>query len=187
MKIIKPLSLFGALAAVLCIPLSAFAAAGDASWSCGEGYLTAAKGKLDGVEQYECQKLWCRDLENGKSMGSGERASGGYKATPEPVELCDASGKCVSCFGDRKWCAGEAAGAWNPEYGAYTKNGADSNAYLAAQKGDCYAWQMQKPVCRNEGEVAVIEGGEWVCAVSEGNTQGVRASGIRRSGGVKRR
>ena len=37
--------------------------------------------------------------------------------------LEDAKGNSVECWGQRKWCAGEVVGQWNPEYGAYTKNG----------------------------------------------------------------
>ena len=167
---------------------NAHSAAGDKFISCGEGFLVVAKGKVDGIDSYECQKLWCRDLENGKSMGSGDKANSGYRATPTPdpgVE--DSKGKQVPCFGDRKWCAGETPGVWNPTYGAYTKGGQDSNAYLAIQKGDCWVWQMQKPVCTGEGEVAVLEGAEWVCVIGEDNPNAIRASSIRRTGTIKRR
>lgn len=163
-------------------------AADEKFLSCGEGYLVISKGKVDGIEQYECQKLWCRDLENGKVMGAGDRANAGYRVTSTPFPgVEDSKGNQIACFGDRKWCSNEDTGVWNPEYGAYTKRGADSNAYLSAQKGDCFAWLMQKPICTGEGEAAVLEGGEWVCVVSEQSSDAVRKSTIRRTGTIRRR
>ena len=155
--------------------------------SCGEGFLVVAKGKSsDGLSQYECQKLWCRDLENGKPMGVGDKANAGYKATSGPYPgVSDASGKQIACFGDRKWCAGETAGVWNPQFGAFTRGGADNNSYMSIQKGDCFAWQMQKPVCTGENESAIMQNGEWVCATADTAASNVRASAIRRTGAVR--
>jgi len=153
--------------------------------SCGAGYILTSHSNVDGIKAEECQKLWCRDLENGKSMGSGKNAASGYKATNTPMELCDVSGNCVECFGDRKWCAGETAGIWNPEYGAYTRGGADNAAYTSYQKGGCFAWRLEKPNCP-DGETAVLQGGKWICATSSGTTEGSRASSVRRTGTLRR-
>ena len=90
-----------------------------AQFSCGDGYVLVDHSKIDGIKTQECVKLWCRDLENGKSMGNGNSAASGYRATREPVELSDDKNNTIKCFGDRKWCSGEAAGVWNPEFGGY--------------------------------------------------------------------
>ncbi|MDE6250345.1 MAG: hypothetical protein K2M34_01785 [Alphaproteobacteria bacterium] len=153
--------------------------------SCGPGYILTSHAKIDGINAAECQKLWCRDLENGRNMGSGKNANSGYKSTNSPTELCDASGKCIECFGERRWCAGETPGTWNPEYGAYTRSG-DNSTYRSYQKGSCFAWRLEKPECEN-GETAILQGGKWVCATASGNTTGTRASSIRRTGTTLRR
>lgn len=163
-------------------------AADEKFLSCGEGYIVVPNGKIDGIESMECQKLWCRDLENGRVMGSGDRANTGYRATSSPYPgVEDSKGNQIACFGDRKWCSNNDAGVWNPEYGAYTKRGADSNVYLSTQRGDCFAWLMQKPVCSGQGEVAIMTDGEWVCAVAEQSTEAIRKSSIRRTGTIRRR
>ncbi|MBP3397383.1 MAG: hypothetical protein J6K82_00455 [Alphaproteobacteria bacterium] len=153
--------------------------------SCGAGYvLVESRNKIDGVPSAECQKLWCRDLENGKQMGSDDKANSGYQMTPGVVELCDAKGNCVECWGERKWCGGEARGEWNPEYGAYTRGG-DNSTYESYQKGSCFAWRLEKPSCP-EGETAILKSGQWVCAVSSGTTEASRSSAIRRTGTLRR-
>ena len=153
--------------------------------SCGPGYvLVEGRKKIDGVPLSECQKLWCRDLENGKVMGSEEKPNSGYQVTNSASELCDAAGNCVECWGARKWCAGEARGEWNSEYGAYTRGG-DNTTYLSYQKGSCFAWRLEKPEC-DVGETAVLKDGKWVCAVSSGTSEAGRASGVRRTGNVRR-
>lgn len=153
--------------------------------SCGPGYILTAHNKIDGINAAECQKLWCRDLENGKSMGSGKNAASGYKTTSAPVELCDANNNCIECFGDRKWCSGEPAGIWNPEYGAYTRSGEDNATYISYQKGSCFAWRLEKPDCPN-GQTAILQGGRWLCATSSGTTEAGRASSVRRTGTLRR-
>lgn len=153
--------------------------------SCGPGYVLATHAKVDGIETAECQKLWCRDLENGKSMGAGIRAASGYRTTNGPQLLCDANNNCVECFGERKWCAGEIAGIWNPEYGAYTRGGGDNVTYLSYQKGSCFAWRLEKPTC-DSGQTAVLKGGQWVCTTPSGTDVGSRASSIRRTGTTRR-
>jgi hypothetical protein len=118
--------------ALCCLASGAMASehAAEKFLSCGPGYILATKSKTDGINVSECQKLWCRDLENGKTMGDGRSASGGYKSTGAATELCDAKHNCIECFGDRKWCSGEPVGIWNPEYGAYTRGGSDTAAYI---------------------------------------------------------
>ncbi len=163
-----------------------FGGANAAFTSCGLGYILNTHAKIDGINAAECQKLWCTDLENGKTMGKNNSASSGYKSTSAPVELCDARGNCVECFGDRKWCGGETAGVWNPEYGAYTRGGGDNATYISYQKGGCFAWRLEKPNCPN-GETAVLMNGEWHCATASGSDVGSRASSVRRTGTLRRR
>lgn len=153
--------------------------------SCGPGYILVSAGKVDGIPTYECQKLWCRDLENGKYMGTKTAAASGYYDTGAPVELCDNQNNCVECFGERRWCSGEAAGVWNPEYGAYTRGGEDNSTYYSYQKGNCFAWRVEKPNCP-EGQTAVLRDGAWVCATSTGTTEASRASSVRRTGTLRR-
>ncbi len=164
---------------------SVFGAANAAFTSCGPGYILTTRSNIDGIAAAECQKLWCVDLETGKAMGKGKNAASGYKATSAPVELCDAKNNCIECFGERKWCGGEAEGRWNPEYGAYTRGGADNATYLAYQKGSCFAWRLEKPSCP-DGETAVLLNGEWHCATSTGSDTASRASSIRRTGTLRR-
>lgn len=160
-------------------------AAGAAFTSCGPGYVLAKHADIDGMHAQECQKLWCVDLETGKSMGSGKNAANGYRATVAPVELCDAEKNCIECYGERKWCGGEIEGIWNPEYGAYTRGGADTATYLSYQKGGCFAWRLEMPTCP-EGQKAVLLDGEWHCSNASGSGNASRASSIRRTGTLRR-
>lgn len=173
---------------LFCVLFSIFGiATADATLtSCGPAYiLVESRQKIDGIASAECQKLWCRDLETGKVMGSGDRANSGYQMTGAPVELCDANNKCIECWGARKWCSGEVAGEWNPEYGAYTRGG-DNATYQSYQKGSCFAWRLEKPQCA-EGQTAIIQDGRWVCAVPADTASGVnRASSVRRTGTMRR-
>jgi hypothetical protein len=177
------------LIALYCFALGVSGVAGAADekfLSCGPGYILAAKSKTDGINVSECQKLWCRDLEVGKSMGSGNTASSGYKATAVALELCDAKNNCIECFGDRKWCASEAVGIWNPEYGAYTRGGGDTATYISYQKGDCFSWRLEKPNCAG-GEQAILQNGEWVCVTASSGSSGIsRPSAVRRTGSIRR-
>lgn len=164
----------------------AFCAADAAKFtSCGAGYVLASHAKIDGLNTAECVKLWCRDLETGRAMGSGDRAANGYVDTPEPVELTDAAGNRIECFGRRKWCGGAVAGEWNPEYGAYTRDGADNATYQSYQKGSCFTWQLEKPECPN-GQSAVLQNDEWVCVDFVVSPDTVRKSTVRRTGTVRR-
>lgn len=160
--------------------------AADDFISCGPGYILETHSDIDGIDAMECQKLWCRDLETGKVMGSGNRANNGYKDTAYPMELCDADNNCIECFGDRRWCSGERAGYWNAEYGAYTYDGADNSTYTSYQKGSCFAWHLDSPDCP-DGQTAILQNGEWICATENVNTSSAHQSSIRRTGGTLRR
>ncbi|MBD5389084.1 hypothetical protein HDR63_02410 [bacterium] len=187
MKIHQIFSCFCLLGAVIAASATSATAAADQKFlACGPGYVLGTHAKIDGVNAAECQKLWCVDLETGKTMGAGKNPVSGYQSTSAPVELCDADNNCIECFGARKWCSGEVAGVWNPEFGAYTRGGADSATYLSYQKGACFAWRLEKPNCP-AGETAILQGGEWICATATGNTSGVdRASSIRRTSAMRR-
>ena len=154
--------------------------------SCGAGYILSSHAKIDGINAEECVKLWCMDLETGKTMGKNNTANSGYKATSAARELCDARGNCIECFGERKWCGGETPGVWNAEYGAYTRNGADNATYQSYLKGGCFAWRLEKPSCP-DGQVAVLTGGEWHCAISTGGGNINRAASIRRTGAIRKK
>ncbi|MDR0741833.1 MAG: hypothetical protein LBF28_03610 [Rickettsiales bacterium] len=182
----KPKYLFVALCC-LAFGATAVAHAADEKFlSCGPGYVLAAKSKTDGINVAECQKLWCRDLETGKNMGVKNSAERGYKSAASPTELCDVNNKCVECFGDRKWCAGEPTGSWNPEYGAYTRGGGDTATYVSYQKGDCFSWRLEKPNCE-AGQQAILKNGEWICVTSgSGSSTGTRESAVRRTGTIRR-
>lgn len=161
--------------------------AGAEDFSCGPGYILVERSDIDDINAVECQKLWCRDLETGKPMGSGDRANSGYQATSYPMELCDANGNCIECFGDRRWCTGQPQGYWNPEYGAYTYGGDDNATYQSSQRGSCFVWNMiDTPDCP-DGQTAVLQDGKWTCAVSVGTTTGGRESSVRRTSGSLRR
>lgn len=175
--------LFASFLFCVCVVLCAPALA--AGFTCGDGYVLVDRAtKIDGIKTKECQKLWCMDLETGDMMGNGNNVTSGYRATGEPVELRDNLGNSIMCFGDRKWCSGETPGGWNPEYGAYTRNGADSITYQAFKKGGCWTWRLEKPECE-DGMTAILQGDEWVCAKQSGSSTG-RASSVRRTGALRR-
>ncbi len=173
-------SLFAGMS-MFCLP--AFSAD---TFSCGDGYILVSHSKIDGINAMECEKLWCMDLETGKKMGNGNTAAAGYRATDEPVLLEDDKGNEIRCFGDRKWCAGETAGVWNPEFGGYTRGGGDTVTYKSYQKSGCFAWRLEKPDCES-GKTAVLQNGEWVCVSAVGQSDGGRASTIRRTGNIRYR
>lgn len=163
-----------------------FAADAAKFTSCGAGYVLSSRTTItDGVKTQECEKLWCRDFETGKMMGDGKSANSGYVATSVPEQICDKDGNCIDCFGARKWCGGEAAGIWNPEYGAYTRDGADNATYQSYQKGSCFAWRLEKPECP-DNQIAVLQNGEWVCTMSVDTTAGTRESAVRRGPTLRR-
>ena len=167
------------------VVLGCIGGANAAFTSCGPGYiLVETRKKIDGIVSAECQKLWCRDLETGKSMGEGDKPNSGYKSTNSAFELCDANNNCVECWGERKWCGGEIAGVWNPEYGAYTRGG-DNATYQSYQKGSCFAWRLEKPDC-DDGMSAILQDGRWICVKESGKAEAARASTLRRTGAIKR-
>ncbi len=152
---------------------------------CGDGYVLNPGNDVDGIAMATCEKIWCRDLETGNTMGAGDSASVGYVATNYPNELC-VGRDCVMCFGDRRWCKGEKVGIWNPEYGGYTRDGADSAAYESYLRGGCFAWKLEKPTCA-DGEMAILKDGEWFCATSSVGVSNTLKSSTRRGGGTGRR
>jgi hypothetical protein len=143
---------------------------------CGAGWILKSATAIDGVKAEKCEKLWCRDLENGKSMGAGDKANTGYSATTNTivVESLDTEGqkKSIECFGERKWCAGETAGKWNPEYGAYTKKGEDSILFISVLRGDCFSWGATtsgEAGCK-DGQTPVLVNGKWGCSIRKTGT-----------------
>lgn len=155
------------------------------TFSCGDGYILVEHSKIDGIPTMACERLWCMDLETGRKMGSGNTAASGYRATTEPVDLKvqefgTTNVLSIRCFGERKWCSGEAPGEWMPEYGGYTRDGEDAPAYKSYQKGGCFAWRLEKPACES-GMTAILEDGKWVCVTEEQRGTGTRASTIRRT------
>lgn len=162
----------------------------DKFTSCGPGYILTSHDKIDGISAEECQKLWCRDLENGKSMGNGKNAASGYQTTSAPERLCaydeeTKQEKCIECFGDRKWCSGEVPGIWNQTYGAYTRRGDDNATFISYQRGGCFAWRLEKPECP-DGQTAILRDEKWVCAVPSQSTDVNRGSAVRRTGTLRR-
>ena len=181
-------SLFICACATFCVP--AFSAG---TFSCGEGYVLVSHSKIDGITAMECEKLWCRDLETGLSMGSGNTAANGYRTTSTPQPLSDNTGKTIVCFGDRKWCSGEVVGEWNADFGGYVRPGDEPDpnnnskfTYQSYQKGSCFAWRLEKPSC-DAGETAVLQNGKWNCIPNVGTKDVNRASSVRRTGALMRR
>ncbi|MCM1294979.1 MAG: hypothetical protein NC311_05510 [Muribaculaceae bacterium] len=158
-----------------------------ATFSCGPGYVLANHSKIDGIDAMECQKLWCRDLETNKPMGVGKNANSGYKSTNSPVLLEDSAHNTIECFGERRWCANEPAGVWNPEYGTYMRG--DSITYRSYQKGSCFAWRLSEPKCE-AGQTAIYDekSGKWNCSSSNAaaNAKVIRSSTMRRTGAARR-
>ncbi len=169
---------------VLCFAISpVFAAGNTSSFSCGAGYVLASHNKIDGINAKECKKLWCRDLETNKAMGSGDKVATAYVDVLS--EVFDGS-TSIECFGERKWCAGEPAGVWEPNLGIYVRGSDDGSTYKAYQKGSCFAWRLEKPECTN-GESAILVDGEWVCAkANSGGVNTVMKSSVRRTGTMRR-
>lgn len=169
----------------LCFLCACMWDAGAALTSCGSGYVLASHDKIDGVNAAECVKLWCYDLETGDVMGRGDTPANGYKMTTVTQKLYDVKGNSVECWGDRKWCGGEEVGIWNPEYGAYTKGGADSAAHISYRKGGCFGWKAGKPAC-GVGKSAIWDGTEFVCADRVDNASAMKESTVRRPGSAGR-
>ena len=171
-------SLFG-----LFVFVSAMPAFGASTFSCGAGYVLAAHDKIDGINAKESKKLWCRDLETNKAMGSGDKVASGYVDVLSETTDGNTS---VECYGERKWCSGEPAGVWSPEYGIYVRGSDDGSTYKAYQKGSCFAWRLEKPEC-GQGESAILRNGEWVCVTSSGgDISNIQKSSVRRTGTMRR-
>jgi len=133
---------------------------------CGEGFIGVTVQNQSGIPTVECRRLWCRDLENGRPMGSGDRPNNGYDNTAVPEEICGGN-DCISCFGRRRWCQGESAGIWEPEAGMYVR----SNEVVSpgspilnrgVLSGNCFRWQLQAHGC-GPNQVAYNDGTAWIC------------------------
>lgn len=153
------------------------------AFSCGDGYALVESKRVDGIDAFQCQRVWCMDLEAGAYMGSGDRANSGYSDTREPYELCDNAGNCVMCFGERRWCSGEQPGEWRPEYGAYVRG--DGTAYQSYKKGSCFGWRLEKPNCP-DGQIAILDGGNYICGVRDVSVDQHKASSVRRTTSVRK-
>lgn len=128
-----------------------------ANVDCGDGWVVASS--KSGSQTHQCEKLWCIDLETGKSMGSGNSANSGYIMGSNPNSI-SAYGKSVTCWGERKWCSGAGNGDWSDEMGAYIRNG--GTAYETQLSGGCWKWDLTKPKCPS-GTVAILQDNEWAC------------------------
>lgn len=171
---------------LLSLFVGCFAANAEDVLSCGVGYVLVDTNKtIDGIPVSECQKLWCLDLETGGKMGDGAKANSGYVDTADVVRLCDVDKNCIECWGERRWCAGEVPGEWNPEYGAYTRRGDDNATYESYKKGNCFAWSLEKPDCA-AGQTAILQDEKWVCMDVKTDNGISRESSIRRTS-TKRR
>jgi hypothetical protein len=181
---------FQALFFLLIVANSSICVAADEKFvDCGPGYMVSSAKNRDGIQTVECKKIWCMDLENGKSMGSGSTAANGYVSTTGPAQVCDPhdAGDCIECFGKRKWCPAETNGEFNPEFGMYTKGGIDSNIYRGVLAGNCYKWQMQDHGC-GPNEVAVNNGTSWTCLKQGAGTGGrsaIKSRAVRRTSTMK--
>ena len=168
---------------LLCCVGNAYAAS---EFACGPGYVLAEHKKIDGLSAAECQKLWCVDLETGKAMGRGNTPNSGYKSTAYPVEMAVGSQK-VTCWGERKWCAGQEVGEWDSRHGLYVRGtyNADS-AYESFQKGGCFSWQLEAHNCPVGTTAFLKDDGSWECLEQKKTVEQFRGSVIRRSGVPRR-
>ena len=170
------LTLFSALA------LSSAASAAVSFVDCGAGYVKANGKNRDGIPTIECKKLFCRDLENGRVMGTEAGMAAGYE-NKGLVFVEDNKGNGIECFGQRKWCNSVLPGQeglFNAEYGIYTKGGEDGDAYRGVLRGNCFEWQTTGHSCR-PGETAVIDKdtSSWICLTSGGVNGGRSAVKVR--------
>lgn len=162
---------------------NAFAAS---DFTCGPGYVLTDHKKIDGLSAAECQKLWCVDLETGKPMGHGNTPNSGYKATAYPVELSVGTQK-VTCWGERKWCAGQVQGDWDSQHGLYVRGtyNADS-AYESYQKGGCFTWRLEEHNCPSGTTAFLNDDGTWDCREQKKTLEQVRGAAIRRTSAPRR-
>lgn len=162
---------------------NAFAAT---DFTCGPGYVLGDHKNIDGLDAVECQKLWCVDLETGKPMGRGNNPNSGYKMTSQAMELT-VGARTVTCWGERKWCAGQTPGEWDPEHGIYVRGVYNpDSAYESYQKGGCFSWRLGAHNCP-AGQTAFLgPDGVWDCRAEQKNVEQVRDSAIRRSSAPRR-
>ena len=176
----------GVFCGLIILALPSFAAV-EKFVDCGPGYVMVASKNRDGIQSFECKRLWCRDLENGKSMGTGGTPSNGYEITAGSFTY-NYYGETIECFGRRRWCIGEDQGVFNEDLGIYTKPGADNALYTGRLQGNCYKWQLQSNNCRPD-QIAINDGINWIC-VSQGfesePRNAIKLKAIRRSPGVTR-
>ena len=171
---------------LLCFFVSGAVAAEADGFACGPGYVLTSHKKIDGLDAAECQKLWCVDLETGKSMGKGNTPNSGYKATLSPNELRVAD-KVVTCWGERKWCSGQSSGVWDSDHGMYVRGSynADS-AYQSYQKGGCFTWRLGEHNCPAGQTAFLTDDGVWDCRTEQKTVEQVRGSAIRRTSAPRR-
>jgi len=139
---------------------------------CGEGFIGVTSTNNAGLSTVECRKLWCRDLENGRSMGSGNNPANGYQNTANPVSLDEyvlGPDEYIYCFGERRWCPNEARAMWYEDAGIFIReiDLADIAAgkpvqYRSQLSGNCYRWQGQSHGCP-AGTIAHNDGTAWIC------------------------
>lgn len=155
--------------------------AASTEFTCGPGYVLVAHKQIDGLDAAECQKLWCVDLETGKSMGRGNTPNSGYRATAYPEKL-RVAGKSVDCWGARKWCAGQVEGTWDEQHGmyVYSEYNPDS-AYESYQKGSCFTWRLGEHTCPAGQTAFLSDNGVWECREQIQTVEQVRGSAIRRT------
>jgi hypothetical protein len=167
------------------ISVPAFAAT-EKFVDCGPGYVVTVGKSRDGIPTNECKKIWCVDLENGKSMGKDSTPTNGYQNTATS-QLYDYYNDHIECFGKRLWCPGETPGAFNEELGIYTKGGANSTTYSGVLQGNCYKWSLQSNNC-GTGEIAINDNGSWKCVkqdVANGGRTSIKARAFRRNSGIQ--
>ncbi|MDR1027748.1 MAG: hypothetical protein LBL46_05015 [Rickettsiales bacterium] len=162
------------LAAILIVAPLCLHAADERFVDCGPGFVMSAGKLIDGIPSVECKKLWCRDLETGKAMGTNNAANG-YKDTARAGEVCDDKNNCVSCWGERKMCGGEDPAVFNADMGAYTKRGAAVKDFVGFQSGSCWKWRVAGHDCP-AGKIAMLVDGEYRCLDQSTNTDAARAA-----------
>lgn len=158
----------------------------SSEFTCGPGYVLVEHKQIDGLDAAECQKLWCVDLETGKAMGRGNTPNSGYRATTYPNELSVGTDK-ITCWGDRKWCAGQVEGQWDSRHGVYVRGEYNSDsAYQSYQKGGCFTWRLSEHNCPSGQDAFLSDDGVWECREQVKTIDQVRGSAIRRTSAPRR-
>ena len=168
-----------------CLVLSMVGGDARAAVDCGPGFVSASVRNREGIQTFECRRLWCRDLENGRVAGRDNNPNNGYVATDVPERIEDNDRNHIYCFGRRRWCDNQNQGDFMPEYGFYVRRGDNSLAHRGVLRGNCYDWGLTAHTC-GPGETAIPTETGWVCVVagSVGGTaarSAIRAQTIRRS------